>query len=113
MTSFLIAACPLPLHSDLVIGGCDGLKSLQGLNSLTTIGGDLILNSNLALPSVDGLQVRPTPMLASVYIICRCDPSSGARNDALRQPSGGRPEHPHGLGAGWEMQALRIVGAQG
>ena len=46
------------LHpGDLVLSGNDNLRSLKGLDKLTTVGGDMILNTNMNLRTLDGLGV--------------------------------------------------------
>jgi hypothetical protein len=47
-----------PDAGDLIISENDKLVNLTGLNSLTSVGGDLLMNSNMNLRTLDGLNVR-------------------------------------------------------
>lgn len=50
---------------DLIISENDKLINLTGLNSLSYVGGDLLMNSNMNLKTLDGLNVGTAKVVGS------------------------------------------------
>ncbi len=70
-----------------MIGGCDALLTLRGLEALVSVERDLLLNSNLALKSLEGLKVRWSSLLGKGG--ATPGSSSPSRIGAMAGPSNG------------------------
>ncbi len=62
-----VYVCPLLNYSgDLIVSENDNLRNMTGLDSLQSVGGDVIFNSNMNIKTLDGLGV------SSGVCVCVC-----------------------------------------